>query len=155
MKVKVLCQLGNSFYPSVEIFFEISISYDPVWQISVSRIVFLKNYCVAREGPKSAIFALIDLHPLQFDVGIVLAPPNPPIYLKMTKSFFLSVLFGCLVKMSQYKSTLKTLTPEILPNLFLIFYICWHYAISFWDFKTHCDGHDHRHQCPVDFLKMG
>ena len=46
----------------------------------------------------------------------------------------------------KYRSTLQTLTLEILPNFYLIlFFICWHYAISFWDFKTHRNGHNHRH----------
>ena len=77
--------------------FGISISYDPVSQDLVSRIFFLKNHCVAQEGSKSAIFALIDLHPLQFHVGIVSAPPDPRICLKMAKKK-ISVPFECLLR---------------------------------------------------------
>ena len=47
----------------------------------------------------------------------------------------------------------KTLTPKILPNFVLVFYIYCHYAISVWDFKIHRDGHNHggQHRSP-EFL---
>ena len=47
----------------------------------------------------------------------------------------------------------KTLTPKILPNFVLVFYIYCYYAISVWDFKIHRDGHNHggQHRSP-EFL---
>ena len=41
-----------------------------------------------------------------------------------------------------------------MPNFVLLFYIYFHYAISFWDFKTHRDGHNHggRHRSQKNFV---
>ena len=36
----------------------------------------MKNLCVALEGPKLAIFKLVDLDPLYFDVSIALLQPQ-------------------------------------------------------------------------------
>ena len=115
---------------------------------------FWKNIVWPQKVPNLRFFALIDLHPLYFDVGIVSAPHDHPPMSWNGKMCFLSILFGCPVKKinSKYRSTLKTLTLEILPNFCII--SCCHYTILFWDFKTHHDGHNrrHRHQCLVDFL---
>ena len=154
MKVKVLCQLGNSFYPSVEFFWDFHQLWSSVTDFSF-KYCFLKKLLCGSRRSKICDFCFNRPSPTTIWRRYCFGPTQPPYISKNDQKFFLSILFGCLVKMSQYKSTLKTLTPEILPNLFFIFYICWHYVISFWDFKTHCDGHDHRHQCPVDFLKMG
>merc|ERR1712020_231221 len=93
----------------------------------------LKKYCGTPRGPKSAIFVTIDLDPLYFEVGIFWAHPTPPICLKMPKCAILSPSLAFHFKhhpnVGVYRENF--LIGNLAPNIFMVFYICWDYAISF------------------------
>ena len=107
-------------------------------------------------GPTSAIFAAIAHDPLNFEVNTFLAPPDPPYMSKNGQICYFQHFLGVQWKKLPQSTGLpwQTLTPKILPNFVLLFSIYCHYAISFWDFKTHRDDHNHsgRHRSPEFFV---
>ena len=79
------------------------------------------------------IFATIDLDPLYFEVRIFSGPPDPPICLKMPKCAIFSPSLSSHFKhhpnVGVYRENF--LIGKLAQNFFMVFYICWDYAISF------------------------
>ena len=94
--------------------------------------------------------------PTKFLGKYLFGTTRPPVYVQKWPNMLFSALFGCPVEKLPQSTGLpwKTLTPKILPNFVLLFHKYCHYAISFWDFKTHRDGHNHgsRHRSPEFFF---
>ena len=130
VKVKVLCQSAWKKFLSFSCQ-HFGTSYNlGSWDLTSRN--FLETLLCAPEGSRYAIFALVDLDPSYFNVGIVSAPPDNTYMSKNGQMCFFSTFWVSGKKIiPKYRSTLKTLTLSSLTNSFMIFYMCWH--ISFWD----------------------
>ena len=120
-----------------------TLTVNQTWQCFVWKKIISQPW-----GSKSPIFGRDDLDPLYFYVSNFPVPPDPPICLKCPNVRDIFSTFRS--PLAHWKCCLSFLSPSIYVGT-----LSFHFWNIFQWKKFHRHHQRHRHQSPMDFLKIG